>query len=124
MRKTARGLSIYADVGITTFHGDDQRSVSMLSSQRDVSLGPCNIHISHAWHNVIDRVYLAGFQLKDTIQDWLGFFSSAHHHQRSAAQTSQPDFGLKAQSLTVGFYNLMSSFCCLNIYLKCLSQAA
>src|SRR3981081_68050 len=123
MRKTTTGLSIYSQIGVAAFHSDGERSISMFLSQSDVFLGPCDVHIRHARHDVMDRINLTTFQLKDPIEERAGFFLSIEHHQRSTAQNSQPDLDIKTQRLTIEFFDLVSPVRCLNIHLKRFSHA-
>src|SRR5450755_4082107 len=118
MRKTTTGLGINSQIGVAALHSEGKRPIGMSLGQSDISFSPSEIHIRHTWHDVMDRINLTTFQLKDPIEERAGFFFSIEHHQRSTAQNSQPDLDIKTQRLTVEFYDLVSPVRCLNIHLK------
>ena len=71
----------------------------------------------------MESVNLTLFQLQYTIKEGPGFFLSIQHHQRSTAQSSQPDLDIKTQRLTVELHDLVSMVHRLNIHLKRFSHA-
>src|SRR5258708_3914849 len=123
MRKSTRGLGINPQIGVAAFYSQRKRSIGMQLSQSDVSFSPSEIHIGQTRNDIMDGVNLTLFQLQYTIKEGPGFFLSIEHHQRSTAQSSQPDLDIKTQRLTVELHDRTSTLHLLNIHLNRFSPA-
>src|SRR6516164_7983427 len=65
--KTTTGQTIDSQVGIAAFYGQRISPLSMLLSQSNVSLHPCEVDIGPTRYDVMESINLTALQLNDAI---------------------------------------------------------
>ena len=90
----------------------------------NVTLGPGQVDVRNAWHDMVGRIYLLRIHVDHAIQEGTRVVAASKHDQELTTQRHQPGFNIETKYLPMKFIEFVGAIGGLNIDLKRAGKAA